>query len=194
MNVITSIFRAWKNEGWPVRILALLPIAAVILLPLLRAGDVDTTAAADPAPVVETEVTEVETEVTEADDTIIEADVVGWDRDAMVEATEVCEATNVAVIEATDTAMVTLDVDWLYEVISTETLVCAAAMEDAAVTITDPELDRLWTEAIESGLDLAIWTGLGWDGTEADLYETLRLVEANADDWTALADWAATAL
>lgn len=118
-------------------------------------------------------------------------DVLGYDPEAMSTALDVCILTNDNIIDATETAMVTLDVDWYYDVLSTETSICVDVMQDAGLTITDPTLDVLWTEAIESGEDLADWTGLGWPGTTADLEETLRLTEVNVDDWADLADWAA---
>ena len=163
------------------RYAALAAIAALTIAACGTAVADEPEAATQPELVVPAEPVEAEKE---------SAPDLGFDPDAMLTATEVCQGANDALIAATETVMVTLDVDWLYEVISDETSVCVDVMQDAGLTITDPTLDALWTEAIESGQDLADWTGVGWPGTEADLMETLRLTEANAEDWLDLADWA----
>ena len=113
----------------------------------------------------------------------------GFDRDVMVDTLDVCMDANDNMIDATETAMVTLDVDWLYVVIADENDTCLDAMVVADATITDPELSGLWADAMDATVDLIVWTDAGWPGTEIDLIETLDRQAAVTEAWGDLAEW-----
>lgn len=108
-----------------------------------------------------------------------------FDVDAILTATEVCTIAAELSQDAASGATTDADIHRAYEVVAARYHECEDAMRSTLPSINVPAMHDAVTDIADTAGDVADWAGAGWPGTEEDINELGRRIQANAEAFQA---------